>query len=255
MKYTEGYLAFLDILGFSQFVSNEENGDKTADLFKFVRNFCYFFNSSEKLKSNVAFFSDSIVITSEDMSSLMCTIIFAEMYLQDSLGLLYRGGICWGKYYHENGVTFGPAVVEAYKLEQKANYSRIIFSPNINMKKWNNSLMVFKDIDGYYCVNPFLLAVDERTKFGEKEIEYPEGNPDEILLDILKTHRDKVLTSIDKHRGTTVVDKYLWRIRAFNYTCDSIANNQDKIDLLTENGVVPSEELKNKLFALKIVFL
>ena len=174
MQYTEGYLAFLDILGFSQFVSKEENGEKTAELFKFVRNFCYLFNSAGNLKCNVAFFSDSIVITSENLEEMLLAITLAEMHLKKSMGLLYRGGICYGKYYHNNGVTFGPAVVEAYRLEKKANYSRIIFSEGINLQGWENSLLLFKDVDGYYCVNPYLLAVNEATKYGGEKPEYPE---------------------------------------------------------------------------------
>ena len=36
MKYTEGYVAFIDILGFSKFIEIEENGENTFDLFEFV---------------------------------------------------------------------------------------------------------------------------------------------------------------------------------------------------------------------------
>ena len=57
MKYTEGYVAFIDILGFSKFIEIEENGENTFDLFGFVKRFCRLFNSSNKLNVNVAFFS------------------------------------------------------------------------------------------------------------------------------------------------------------------------------------------------------
>ena len=45
MEYKEGYVAFIDILGFSTYVSNEENANGTYDLFEFVRKFCYLFNN------------------------------------------------------------------------------------------------------------------------------------------------------------------------------------------------------------------
>lgn len=38
MEYTEGYLAFLDILGFSNYVGRAENFDKTYGLFEFIKN-------------------------------------------------------------------------------------------------------------------------------------------------------------------------------------------------------------------------
>jgi hypothetical protein len=50
MEYTEGYLAFLDILGFSKFVEDEKNGQATADLFKFVEWFRDYFNKDIKHK-------------------------------------------------------------------------------------------------------------------------------------------------------------------------------------------------------------
>ena len=46
MEYSEGYLAFIDILGFSKYVSTDENGPKTYDLFEFVKKFCYLFSTS-----------------------------------------------------------------------------------------------------------------------------------------------------------------------------------------------------------------
>ena len=49
MEYTNGYVAFIDILGFSNLVSNEQNADKVKDLFEFVEKFQYLFNSTSKL--------------------------------------------------------------------------------------------------------------------------------------------------------------------------------------------------------------
>ena len=63
------------------------------------------------------------------------------------------------------------------------------------------------------------------------------------------------MTRIEEYRGTPVVDKYLWRIRAFNYTCQSISENLNKIDLLADNGIAPSEELKNRIVSLKINYV
>ena len=74
MEYTEGYLAFLDILGFSKFVEDEKNGQATADLFKFVEWFSDFFNKDSKHKVNVSFFSDTIIITSEEFQGLNTSV-------------------------------------------------------------------------------------------------------------------------------------------------------------------------------------
>lgn len=218
MEYTSGYVAFIDILGFSTFVSTEDNGEKTAELFSFINKFCYLFNSSEKLKINVSFFSDSIVITAEELTSLIPPIYIAESYLQAHLGLLFRGGVAFGKYYHQNGVTFGPAVISAYQLEKKANYSRIIIDPDITTNK-DTDAYFFKDIDGYTCINPFSVLLNEIEAYGADGVHYPDGDICDAIKEVLVKYRSRILESIKRYVGMSVVEKYLWRIRAFNYTC------------------------------------
>lgn len=47
-------------------------------------------------------------------------------------GFLLRGGITIGPLYHENGIVFGPALSEAYKLESEdAKYPRILASKEL----------------------------------------------------------------------------------------------------------------------------
>ncbi|MBQ6929246.1 MAG: hypothetical protein IJN27_02950 [Oscillospiraceae bacterium] len=74
MNYTEGYVAFIDILGFSQYVSNEDSVDGTYELFEFMDKFCFLFNTSPELKINVSFFSDSIVLTTDELDNLIIPI-------------------------------------------------------------------------------------------------------------------------------------------------------------------------------------
>ena len=44
-------------------------------------------------------------------------------------GLLIRGAIAKGKLYHKKGVMFGPAFIEAHRIEQTvAKYPRVVLS-------------------------------------------------------------------------------------------------------------------------------
>ncbi len=222
MKYIEGYVAFIDILGFSQFVSEENNGDKTEKLFSFVDKFCYLFNTSPNLKVKVSFFSDSIVLSSENFANLIAPIYIAESFLKSELGLLFRGGITKGKYYNTNGVTFGPAVVKAYNLEESAKYSRVIID-DIVVNEQEDCFEIFKDIDGKYCLNLSSFIVVKSNKYGNGEVKYPSGNPATNILRNFEEERESILCAIKKHIGTDVSEKYLWRIRPFNYTCEAVA--------------------------------
>ena len=251
MEYTMGYVAFIDVLGFSAFVSKEENGAKTAELFSFVKNLCYLFNSSAKLNVEISFFSDSIVISAKELESLVMPILLAESYLQDKLGLLFRGGIAYGKYYHKDGVTFGPAVIEAYKLENAAIYSRILIHKEIEIPEDIN-VHYFKDIDGYVCINPMAAILNEIEVYGPDGIQYPEGDIVEAIKNKVVVHREKILAGIQRYIGSSVVEKYLWRIRTFNYTCRLFAEIPCGTIIYEAIGYAIDEGFK-EMFASKII--
>jgi len=246
MKYKEGYVAFIDILGLSTYISNEENANGTYDLFEFVKKFCYLFNTSPDLKINVSFFSDSIVLTADELKKLVVPIYMAEFYLKDKLDLLFRGGICYGKYYHDNGVTFGPAVVSAYKLEGKANYSRILLDEGIEISE-EKSILFYRDIDGYLCLNPMSAILHESVAYGPEGAVYPEGNMNEIINNNISKQRDVILKQIAKNKGSPVVEKYLWRVRAFNYTCNLIADIPYGETIYEKINFTANEQLQKSL--------
>lgn len=231
MKYTEGYLAFLDILGFSNFVRDESNGQETEKLFEFIKKFCYLFNTSPQLDVNVSFFSDTIIITSKELSKLQVPICISEIYLKSTLGLLFRGGIVYGKYYHKDGSTFGPAVIEGYKLEKQAVYSRILIADNIPIKE--NDLMFFVDVDGQKCLNPYGILVFEPVINLSKESS-SKIDINKLVIENFSTLRNELLLQINKYKGSSVVDKYLWRVRAYNSVCRLILK-------LPEGEVISSE--------------
>lgn len=247
MEYTTGYVAFIDVLGFSAFVSKEENGCKTADLFSFVKKLCYLFNSTDNLDVEVSFFSDSIVISAKSLESLFVPILLAESYLQDKLGLLFRGGIAYGKYYHKDGVTFGPAVIAAYQLEKIAVYSRILIHKDIEIPEEIN-VLYFKDIDGYMCINPMAMILNEIKAYGPDGVHYPDGDIVKALKARVNIHRGKIFEGIKKNRGSSVVEKYLWRIRPFNYTCRIFADVPSETVIYKEIGYSADQSFK-EMFA------
>lgn len=215
MEYSNGYVAFIDILGFSKYVSEESNGEIINDLFDFVKKFQYLFNYSPKLNVKVAFFSDSIVITTpkeESFQTLLVAIWIAESYLHKNTGLYFRGGITKGLYYHKEDVAFGPAIVNAYRLEKRAIYSRILIDKEkIQMNE--PECLITKDFDGEYFFNPYFVSILGNT---------PDGT-DPTLADMffsMRKERMHLCDAIKNNYCTAVIDKYLWRIIPFNKTCD-----------------------------------
>lgn len=251
IKYTEGYVAFIDILGFKNFVNVRENAEKTKELFDFVAIIKDLFNNQEKWGIKMAYFSDSIVITTEDnWLKLLVPISFIDFYLQNKLNLSYRGGIYKGEYYHKDGIAFGPAINEAYMLEQRAIYPRIILSDNI--EDYVDELEVFVDFDGQRCLNVFSRFYDQELE--EKMEDNKKYSDSEILEKIIKTlaeNKEKISQGIWDNIKEKYTNKYFWNIIPHNYTCDYIIKHTDKLDYFTEGYRLSGDE-KNRIKSMKI---
>ena len=252
MEYSNGYVAFIDILGFSNYVYEEQNAENVAGLFSFVEKFCYLFNSSPDLGVNVSFFSDSIILSTDEFHKLFVPISIAESYLKSELKLLFRGGITKGKYYHSNGVTFGPAVVSAYHLENQAIYSRILIDEKILEGDTNDGVGIFRDIDGRWCLNISALTILEGTSYDSDGKHYPDGDPGENILKNFRESRKTILDAIKEHLGTPVVEKYIWRIRSYNYTCELYAKHPNMITMFQALNYEPPESFSKALLELRI---
>lgn len=131
---------------------------------------------------------------------------------------MFRGGITYGKYYYEKNVLFGPAVVSSYQLEKRANYSRILLDQSVEIPK-DSSLLFFRDMDGWIVLNPFGMVLQSGCSYGGPQgVQYPE-NPTKQISESFEKNRKWVIDRIRQYKNTPIAEKYLWRIRPFNYTC------------------------------------
>jgi hypothetical protein len=127
----------------------------------------------------------------------------AEMALR--IGVLIRGGYSFGQLYHENGVVFGEAMVDAYQLESKhAVYPRILVSDRIleqlNGFSDGDPDFLRQDTDGRWHLNYFSAMLQHSS----------DGPIDEEQAKRWKrAHLDTIDTAIAANEGV-VVDKWIW---------------------------------------------
>lgn len=192
--YQNNIVAFIDILGFKEFLKVEDKAEKILELLSRLKQL-------EKGESNISMqrngqitefviepvvtcFSDNIVISlSEDHLSGFITwghvvVEFvnriqwmAMSALQE--GLLIRGGMTIGSLYHKNGMVFGPGFIESHYLESKvAIYPRIIAARSlVDCLRKNGSGApdyFFQDVDGIFSLD-YLTSMIPRIN--DKEIE------------------------------------------------------------------------------------
>ncbi|MCR4890192.1 MAG: hypothetical protein K5979_13595 [Ruminococcus sp.] len=191
MEYENYFLAFIDILGFKNIINNSEF-NQVFDIFKFFINPI---KGSYKIENNseltplinpddlkLKIMSDSIVFYIKDDSknalfSLLSTCSqFQTNLINMEKPILSRGGIVHGQFFIKGDIMFGPALTQAYLLEnQNAKYPRIILNKTLlqslnpeEKELCQNKHLVFEDDDYFYTIN-FLdhlpPASDDLTKF------------------------------------------------------------------------------------------
>jgi hypothetical protein len=134
---TNGFVAFLDILGFSSLVLSEQTGNR-------LQGYLAALQASVDAKDkttpvNYVVFSDSIILTVEDDTieglkkiARSCSRLFANVLEHD---IPLRGAISRGSFVYQElakGGVFiaGRAVVEAYSFESKQDWVGIMLAPS-----------------------------------------------------------------------------------------------------------------------------
>jgi len=187
------YTAFIDILGFSNYISNHITNDIEAKFFyesinnKLIEYFQYIkfsrdkFTVDEEFNNNIfidyTWISDTFVITIEysgknknkntaGIMIFILTMAISNIYhfFAKEYNLLLRGAISSKYTFINDKVLLGKGISEAAKLEKEiAIYPRVIFADDIItqdiMKSIslhhndNNLNIISKDCDGYYFIN------------------------------------------------------------------------------------------------------
>lgn len=167
-------VAFVDILGFRSVLSRMFDRNDLAlygrirkalrslSMLVHITNKPIFRYSEERgpVTAGATAFSDCIVfsdaLTPVGVESVGAKVALLSTWLLRD-GILCRGAIASGPAVHEDDILFGPGLVAAYELENKAAfYPRVILSPAIAaMIKSSPLVHVAVDIDGFEFIDPF----------------------------------------------------------------------------------------------------
>ncbi len=141
ITYQERIVAFIDVLGFSNIVYSD-NTDSLHRYFNFV--LTNFKKAAGKHNFDYYLISDSVVVSTKDTQGNLKAMIKVLCILQSQLfshGILVRGAISYGQLYQNkaNNILVGPGLINAYNLEKKAIYPRIILDRRFIKKYFNNT--------------------------------------------------------------------------------------------------------------------
>jgi len=136
VELKQHYVAFLDVLGFSEMVRSDVREEKQVFLTKLFR--CHqgavgIFKNEPNC--SITQFSDSIVIARpyddrEFEYFITCVAEYQRLLLDE--GLLCRGGIAVDKHFSNGTFTFSAGLISAYIVESTAaRYPRVVVSRDV----------------------------------------------------------------------------------------------------------------------------
>lgn len=231
IQYKDSIVVFLDLLGFSKKVEKENLIKEIHNVISYIKawntsngenkfieekDFIYEDFLDDKVvdykkiqkELQISFFSDSTVITlpysSDELDIKLFLIIRALAYVISKIAMqnfFVRGGISIGKMFHEDNIYFGPAYLDAYKLEsENASYPRVILSEVLKQKA--KKMPYIKEAeDGLVHVDwIYFLKKQEKMKFLERMSNLPS----------LKYITEIINQNINNSKNIRVKAKYIW---------------------------------------------
>ncbi len=212
-QYQDRFLAFIDILGFGQFVQSRK--DSPSEVIKKVRDvYEKLYNRLNQARTsdidiNFSMFSDSVVISKvvgdddeakkDSIQELVWCVNQVVVELL-SCGFLTRGAIVRGQIVHEDQFIVGPALINAYKLEtMTATYPRIIIVGSAKeILSQTEAGWIKTSPDGPYFVHT-LSDLEKSVKTIEQlgHDNFLQSESMRIIQDCYETIRDRVEESRD----------------------------------------------------------
>ncbi len=232
LRYKNGIVAFLDILGWkAAILSNEHGGGAVVKALGMtlaqLQGGAKHFNSLNDLLPDeqtwpgnpvITQFSDSLVISVDDDlqgREALQNALFVFTSNLIAFGFLLRGGVTRGEIFHDGNLVFGPALIRAYELESNvASTPRVILSKELSAE-WggpdaNGALPWVPSPDGHLFFNflpPFMGA--------------PFFTDQHLWQSRLGPIRDLILSKAqDTTCSESVFAKYLWLGEYFDSVCD-----------------------------------
>ncbi|WP_133126815.1 hypothetical protein [Legionella nagasakiensis] len=246
LEYEKRFVAFIDVLGWSDLIEQSKNNPNLVkDLGVCVNNALImkeFHENSGRIGvsvGNVQFsqFSDCIVVSALPQFGFNITSLdmfvsniwpIVSMFLK--LGYIVRGGITCGDIVHRGNMVYGPALVDAYLLEnQDAKNPRIILDRDFANMMGLNQIITGIQVQGYEGYKKtFRKDVDDYMfyDFLQPFTNMP-GTPTNknLLLNNLSTLKPVIDSGLSKYKADTrKLMKYQWLGHYYNSVLEEYSN-------------------------------
>ncbi len=235
--YRTAIITYIDVLGFKDIVQTRSAADVHHLLDRFLHELRPDEFDRDQLSMRFFRFSDCLVravfVPADDPQGpdgLVFWELFGLVLAQLNLiwrSVIVRGAISVGELFCASGTVFGPGLIRAYELEQKAIYPRIVIDPNLLTALTQPPFRSREHSPSQELayIQEFLSIGDEHAYLDYFKALLSNRDDDAQVFHFLKHHRDLVTQGIQRHSGQRRVQaKYRWMARQHNAFLATLKN-------------------------------
>jgi len=232
------YCAFLDVLGFSDRIIDSFN---TSDGNALLQEFHGMLKRRiDELKEDtkgshlyMKAFTDNVILAhpifSEDGEAEFAFILWSLAEYQFEMvkkGFFIRGGLSVGPLFIDENTVYGPALLEAYILENSVAVNPIVSLSDEVRRLVLRHIRYYPDREDAPQSRDVLVNSDGRFFISYlSECYIDTGSSEEIDWESLKIHKDQIEVALNVYRAVPkIFSKFTWLAAYHNYFCDSVNN-------------------------------
>lgn len=238
--FEERFIAYVDILGFKEIVKKAKGNDEYQKSISKVLNYIANIRTDNYhgewakygITNDVAVFSDSIIVSypcdrsshGDGLYNLLMDLVHLCIVLIRN-GIFVRGGITVGDVIHDQNICWGPALIDAYELEEEnAVFPRIIID--------KKAIARGKELYAKYNPSPYekdgddlnqLILLDED---GAYYLDYLSQWDEFDYVDDYNNWLDHIRVDVEENWKNAVCPrikmKYVWYAHYYNNTVNKL---------------------------------
>ncbi|WP_197167115.1 hypothetical protein [Novosphingobium aureum] len=204
--YREKYVAFVDLLGFSNLVQRSANDEMAlkavVDAIERLKDTACENPATDTL---ITYFSDCLVLSCERSPRALISMLQNLVTIAENLlvvDVMVRGALTVGKIHHDRHFMFGPAMIEAYRMECKeVSHPAIMLCPVVSADIEASGFQLWMMHDDaeperkylHYLIN--FQAYDPTPRAGTVVLDGPARLVRHYLAKRIAEHKDESLLS------------------------------------------------------------
>jgi hypothetical protein len=231
--YSEHIISFIDIIGYADFVKSKSAEDVNRCVSILLDAFSAQ-KGDEVLGRRTTYFSDTIVTTIPlvapngtpqrhgTLYHELAALALAQADLFDRQGLWVRGAITIGDVHHTENRLFGPGIIEAYKLEQKSCFPRIVIDPKLLKRYFSSRELLAVHHRTHHMDFEYIAPLIRRERNRVRHVDYLLTLQDNLdnahyFETLIRKHKSAILSGL-KSEDAGIHSKYLWLAEYHNST-------------------------------------